>query len=92
MIKMAGQLRHLDAYDIQKSIDTITEGVVGFIGRATVVTWEDCEAVESARRMAMHNHRSAVVWPREHLYQSLDAGGHGSAHAYQVAAAGGYVL
>jgi hypothetical protein len=65
MIQMAGPLRQLDGQDIQKSIDTITEGVVGFTGRGTVVTWEDCEAIEGARRVAMDNHGSAITWPRE---------------------------
>jgi hypothetical protein len=88
MVQMAGQLRHLDGGDIQKSIDTITKGVVGFTATGAAVTWEDCEAIEGARRGAMNNHGSAVTWPREHLYKGYEEGGQGSAHAYQVAVAG----
>ena len=70
-------------------IDTIAEGVVGFAGRGAVITWEDCEAMEGARRKALAKHGSTVTWPRANIYvyTETSAGGEGNNHAYQTAAA-----
>ena len=90
MVQMVGQLTQLDLGELQQSIDTIVEGVVGFAGRGTVITWEDCEAMEEgARRKALAKHGSTVTWPRAHVYTETrtSAGGEGNNHAYQTAAA-----
>jgi len=52
MVNMVGQLTQLDLVKLLQSTDTIVEGVVGFTGRGTVISWEDCEAMEGARRKA----------------------------------------
>jgi len=84
---MVGQLTQLDLGELQQSIDTIVEGVVGFAGRGMVITWEDCEAMEGARRKALAKHGSTVTWPRAHVYTETSAGVEGNNHAYQTAAA-----
>jgi len=84
---MVGQLTQLDLGELQQSIDTKVEGVVGFAGRGTVITWEDCEAMKGARRKALAKHGSTVTWPRAHVYTETSAGGEGNNHAYQTAAA-----
>ena len=63
------------------------EGVVGFAGWGTVITWGDFEAMEGARRKALAKHGSTVTWPRAHVYTETSAGGEGNNHAYQTAAA-----
>jgi len=75
MVQMVRQLTQLDLGELQQSIDTIVEGVVGFAGRGTVITWEDCEAMEGARRKALAQHGSTVTWPRAHVYTETSAGG-----------------
>ena len=75
MVQMVGQLTQLDPGELQQSIDTIAEGVVGFAGRGMVITWEDCEAMEGARRKALAKHGSTVTWPRAHVYTETSAAG-----------------
>ena len=63
------------------------EGVVGAAARGTVMTMEDCDAIEVARRDAIERQGAGTAYPKAHLYAAEEDGGEGSMHTYQVATA-----
>ena len=72
-----------------KAISLGVGGIIGYYGRATVVTWEDCAEIEKARAAALAAARGFTPGvPRLKIYQKESAGGMGAhEHAYSYAAA-----
>ena len=62
-------------------------GILGYYGRATVITWEDCVEIEKARAAAMRARGFTPGVPRVQMYTPLKSGGMGHEHAYTYAAA-----
>ena len=63
--------------------DVIIEGVLGFYGRSTPMSWEFCEKVERVRRqcMVLRGSRRRGEGTCE-VYAKQEAGGLGACHAY----------
>ena len=63
-------------------------GVIGYYGRSTVITWEDCQRIEAMRADALRRKGRVPGKPRLQVYASHEQGGMGwHRHAYTYAAA-----
>ena len=89
MIQMIGHLPGLDCAQIQDVIDTVLNGMIGYYGRATPLTWADTCAIEGARKAALarRGFGTGEAWQ---VYGDHQHGGMNSMHAYQMAA-GAYI-
>ena len=62
-------------------------GIIGYYGRSTVITWEDCQSIEQVRASALNAKGYSVGIPRLQIYDVKERGGMGMEHAYTYAAA-----
>ena len=60
---------------------------IGYYGRSTVITWEDCQSIEQVRASALNAKGYSVGIPRLQIYDAKERGGMGMEHAYTYAAA-----
>ena len=65
----------------------VIESYVWYYARGTVLTEEDCQAIETARIEAIRNARHAPVHPSQQAYAPPAEGGMGSMHTYAIAMA-----
>ena len=62
-------------------------GIIGYYGRSTVITWEDCEAIEQVRASALRARRFSVGVPKLQMYDAEEGAGMEMEHAYTYAVA-----
>ena len=82
LMKMVGALTQLNADEMQRAMNAAMEGVVGAAARGTVMTMEDCDAIEVARRDAIERQGAGTAYPKAHLYAAEEDGGEGSMHTH----------
>ena len=65
----------------------VIESYAGYYARGTILTEDDCMAIETARIKAIRNSRHAPAHPRLQVYTKTNEGGMGSNHTYTIAMA-----
>jgi hypothetical protein len=53
LIGMIGRLPCLTEQQMAKAIALAISGIIGYYGRSTIITWEDCVTIEQARVAAL---------------------------------------
>ena len=81
-----GRLPGLDNARMCEVMGVAVQGILGFYGRTTPMTWADCEAIEAARAGALRARGFSPGNPRVQIYAATEQGGLGHPHAYRVAA------
>ena len=88
LIGMIGKVPLLTQEQMGKAMSLGIAGVLGYYGRSTVITWEDCKHIETARAEALVARGFSASVPRLQIYQTWEEGGMGEhEHAYCYAAA-----
>ena len=67
LMGMIGRLPHATEAQMNKAMALAMAGVIGYYGRSTVITWENCVQIEGARVKALRA-RGYPTEPREVLY------------------------
>ena len=86
-----GNLPHLTGEQIRRNMALALSGIIGYYGRSTVITWEDCqrESIEQVRASALNAKGYSVGIPRLQIYDLKERGGMGMEHAYTYALCSG---
>ena len=87
VVKLIGRIPVLTNEQMSGMMDLAVGGIVGYYGRATPLTWQDCSRIEQARAYAVRVRGLCPGVPRVQMYAAPEEGGLSHAHAYQVAAA-----
>ena len=87
MIEMIGRVPALSSEQTSRCMDLAVSGVIGYYGRSTPITWEDCEQIETVRARVVRQRGFAPGVPKLQVYASYEMGGLEHMHAYMVAAA-----
>ena len=87
VIWIIGNLPHLTGEQIRRNMALALSGIIGYYGRSTVITWEDCQSIEQVRASALNAKGYSVGIPRLQIYDVKERGGMGMEHAYTYAAA-----
>ena len=86
ILQIIGRLPGLDNARMCEVMGVAVQGILGFFGRTTPMTWADCEAIEAARAGALRARGFSPGNPRVQIYAATEQGGLGHPHAYRVAA------
>ena len=84
---LVGNLSHLTVEQMRRNMALALSGIIGYYGRSTVITWEDCEAIEQVRASALRARRFSVGVPKLQMYDAEEGAGMEMEHAYTYAVA-----
>ena len=86
VIGLVGRVPGITHEQMGKAISLGVGGIIGYYGRATVITWDDCVEIEKARAAALTARGFTPGVPRVQIYQRGDKGGMDAhEHAYTYA-------
>ena len=77
VIWIIGNLPHLTGEQIRRNMALALSGIIGYYGRSTVITWEDCQSIEQVRAAALNAKGYSVGIPRLQIYDLKERGGMG---------------
>ena len=75
MIEMIGRVPALSSEQMSRCMDLAVSGVIGYYGRSTPITWEDCEQIETVRARVVRQRGFAPGVPKLQVYASYEMGG-----------------
>ena len=87
-VGMIGRVPLMTEEQMSKAMALALAGIIGYYGRASVITWEDAVQIETARVEVLRAKGITTGTPRQTVYGDRgDAGGLEHEHAYAYAAA-----
>ena len=87
ILKFTARLKRLTHEQIREILDIEIAGNIGFHGRSLPLRYEDCQAIEGARRETLKSGGYTPACPIYQIYESETAKGMNHTHAYTIAAA-----
>ena len=87
IIRTIGRIPHMNNDHMRRVMSLAIGGVIGYRGRSTTLTWDDCRAIEAARVLALRQRGFTPGVPHVQIYETPEEGGMGHEHAYAIAAA-----
>jgi hypothetical protein len=86
-IGMVGRVPLITEEQTSRAIALALGGLIGFYGRAVVLTWTDAVAIEEARAQVLRAKHVTTALPRATMYAGRESGlGHEHAYAHAAAA------
>ena len=87
IIRTIGRVPHMNNDHMRRVMSLAIGGVIGYRGRSTILTWDDCKAIEASRVLALRQRGYTPGIPQVQIYETPEEGGMGHEHAYAIAAA-----
>ena len=84
VVKDIGSLE-LPPETLKSAMDLGVAGIIGAYGRGSVITYEDCVTIETAKTEVLKAQHIAVAIPRAVAYNTAHGGGIEMSHAYAFA-------
>ena len=84
---MIGRIPLITEEQMGRASALALSGIIGYYGRAAVITWEDAVRIEEARTQMLRARNVTTALPRATVYAGRESGlGHTHAYAYAAAA------